>query len=142
MYEAVKVALDPTPAQERRFLSHAGAARFAYNAALDHVKECIEAGEKPEWSFYSLVNWWNSHKNELAVNSDGATWWRDNSSESYIRGIESLAKGLSYWTKSRKGERKGRVEWASQSLSPRTRPLPGSHTYPAVLGSSTAILKP
>lgn len=108
MYEAVKVALDPTPAQERRFLSHAGAARFAYNAALDHVKEGIEAGEKPEWSFYSLVNWWNSHKNELAIDSDGATWWRDNSSESYIRGIESLAKGLSYWTKSRKGERKGR----------------------------------
>ena len=30
MYEAVKVALDPTPAQERRFLSHAGAARFSY----------------------------------------------------------------------------------------------------------------
>lgn len=84
MYEAVKVALDPTPAQERRFLSHAGAARFAYNAALDHVKEGIEAGEKPEWSFYSLVNWWNSHKNELAIDSDGATWWRDNSSESYI----------------------------------------------------------
>lgn len=29
-YEAVKVALDPTPAQERLMLSHAGAARFAY----------------------------------------------------------------------------------------------------------------
>ena len=44
MHEAVKVALDPTPAQERRLLSHAGAARFAYNAALAHVKEAIEAG--------------------------------------------------------------------------------------------------
>ena len=43
MYEAVKVALDPTPAQERRLLSHAGAARFAYNAALAHAKEAIEA---------------------------------------------------------------------------------------------------
>ena len=51
MYEAIKVALGPTPAQERRLLSHAGAARFAFNAALVHVKEAIEAGEKPEWSF-------------------------------------------------------------------------------------------
>lgn len=51
MYEAVKVALDPTPAQERLLLSHAGAARFSFNAALAHVKEAIEAGEKPEWSF-------------------------------------------------------------------------------------------
>lgn len=51
MYEAIKVALDPTPAQERRSLSHTGAARFAFNAALSHVKEAIETGEKPEWSF-------------------------------------------------------------------------------------------
>lgn len=28
--ESVKVALDPSPAQERLLLSHAGAARFAY----------------------------------------------------------------------------------------------------------------
>lgn len=108
MYEAVKVALDPTPTQERRFLSHAGAARFAFNAALAHVKESIEAGEKPEWSFYSLINWWNANKNELAVDSDGVIWWRDNSKESYNSGLESLAKGLSNWNKSRKGARKGR----------------------------------
>lgn len=44
MYEAVKVALDPTPAQERRLLSHAGAARFAFNAALVHVKEAYRGG--------------------------------------------------------------------------------------------------
>lgn len=49
MLEAVKVALDPTPAQERLLLSHAGAARFAYNAGLAHVKDMLEAKEKPEW---------------------------------------------------------------------------------------------
>jgi len=37
-YEAVKVRLDPTPKQERLMASHAGAARFAYNAGLAHVK--------------------------------------------------------------------------------------------------------
>lgn len=108
MYEAVKVALDPTPAQERMLLSHAGAARFAYNAALAHVKETLDAGEKPEWSFYSLRKWWNHNKDELAVDDDGVIWWANNSKESYSYGIESLAKGLSSWIKSRKGARKGR----------------------------------
>lgn len=32
MFDAVKVALDPSPAQEKLLASHAGGARFAYNA--------------------------------------------------------------------------------------------------------------
>ena len=107
MYEAIKVALDPTPAQERCLLSHAGAARFAFNAALAHVKKAIEAGEKAEWSFYSLRKWWNHNKDELAVDDDGVIWWADNSKEAYSYGVESLAKGLSNWAKSRNGTRKG-----------------------------------
>ena len=108
VFEAVKVALDPTPAQERLLLSHAGASRFAFNAALVHVKAGIEAGEKPEWSFYSLRKWWNASKDALAVGEDGVIWWRENSKEAYSSGLESLAKGLSNWVKSRKGARKGR----------------------------------
>lgn len=106
--EAVKVALDPSPVQERLLLSHAGAARFAFNAGLAHVKAGIEAGEKPEWSFYSLRKWWNANKDALAVNMDGASWWAENSKEAYSSGLEALAKGLSNWAKSRKGVRKGR----------------------------------
>ena len=106
--EAVKVALDPSPAQERLLLSHAGAARFAFNAGLAHVKEAIEAGDKPEWSFYSLRKWWNSNKDTLAVGEDGVIWWAENSKESYSSGLEALAKGLSNWVKSRRGDRKGR----------------------------------
>ena len=108
MFEAVKVALDPTPSQERRLASHAGAARFAYNAGLAHVKGAIDAGMKPEWHFFSLANWWNANKNELAVDADGETWWQENSAESYYRALEALAKGLSNWSKSRRGDRKGR----------------------------------
>lgn len=108
MLEAVKVALDPSPVQERLFLSHAGAARFAFNAGLAHVKEALEAGDKPEWSFYSLRRWWNSNKDTLAVNADGAPWWAENSKEAYSYGLEALAKGLSNWVKSRRGDRKGR----------------------------------
>ena len=43
--EAVRVALDPSPAQERLLLSHAGGARFAFNAGLAHVKEALDAGD-------------------------------------------------------------------------------------------------
>lgn len=108
VFEAVKVALDPSPVQERLLLSHAGAARFAFNAGLAHVKAGIEAGEKPEWSFYSLRKWWNAKKDALAVGEDGVIWWAENSKEAYSSGLEALAKGLSSWAKSRKGVRKGR----------------------------------
>ena len=108
VFEAVKVALDPSPTQERLLLSHAGAARFVYNAGLAHVKEALDAGEKPEWSFYALRKWWNANKDALAVGDDGVIWWTENSKESYSSGLEALAKGLSNWSKSRKGARKGR----------------------------------
>ena len=88
-------------------LSHAGAARFAFNAGLAHVKETLETGEKTDWSMYGLRRWWNANKDTLAVNADGTPWWRENSKEAYSSGLESLAKGLSNWSKSRKGERKG-----------------------------------
>lgn len=108
VFEAVKVALDPSPAQERLLLSHAGAARFVYNAGLAHIKEALDAGEKPEWSLYGLRRWWNSNKDALAVGDDGVIWWSENSKEAYSSGLEALAKGLSNWSKSRKGDRKGR----------------------------------
>ena len=108
MFEAVKVALDPTPAQERLMLSHAGAARFAFNAGLAHVKAALEVGEKLDWSFYSLQHWWNANKDTLAVDADGVPWWRENSKEAANSGLRWLADGLSNWAKSRKGKRKGR----------------------------------
>ena len=106
--EAVKVALDPSPAQERLLLSHAGAARFAFNAGLAHVQEAIEAGVKPEWSFYSLVRWWNANKDTLTVGDDGVPWWAENSKEAANTGLRSLASALSNWSKSRRGVPKGR----------------------------------
>ena len=106
--ESVKVALDPSPAQERLLLSHAGAARFAFNAGLAHVKAGIDAGENPEWSLYGLRRWWNANKDTLAVSDDGVIWWTKNSKEAYSYGLEALAKGLLNWLKSRRGDRKGR----------------------------------
>ena len=109
MLEAVRVALDPTPRQERLLESHAGAARFAYNAGLAHVKDMLERGDKPEWSYYGLRRWWNQAKNTLAVDgTTGETWWPENSKEAYNSGLESLADALRNFSKSRKGQRKGR----------------------------------
>ena len=89
--------------------SHAGAARFAYNAGLAHVKEALDSGEPPEWSHYGLLRWWNANKDELAVNKiTGEAWWSQNSKEAYSMGLRSLAQGFSNWSKSRKGQRKGK----------------------------------
>lgn len=109
MLEAIKVALDPSPAQQRLLLSHVGGARFAFNACLAHVKACIEQNVKPPWSFYDLRRWWNANKSLLAVNADtGEVWWPQNSKEAYSSGIEALAKGLSNYFDSKKGVRRGR----------------------------------
>ena len=90
-------------------VSHVGAARFAYNAGLAHVKEALENGEPADWSHYGLRRWWNANKDELAVNRDtGIVWWDKNSKESYSGGLRSMAQGLSNWSQSRKGKRKGK----------------------------------
>ena len=104
----MRVALDPSLAQERLLASHAGAARFAYNAGLARVKAALDAGEVLDWAFFALVNWWNSCKDELAVGGDGKPWWSENSKEAYCSGLRSLASALSNWSKSRRGDRKGR----------------------------------
>lgn len=101
MYKAVKVALDPTPRQERMLRSHAGAARVAFNKCLAHVKDRLESGEPCGWSMYSLRSWWNANKDGLAP------WWPENSKEAYNAGIESLARALANWLESSKGRRKG-----------------------------------
>lgn len=109
MFEAVKVALDPTPRQARLLCSHAGAARFAYNAGLAHVKDMLENGEPPDWSHYALRRWWNANKDTLAVNPvTGVVWWSQSSREAYSMALRDLAHGLSNWSKSRKGQRKGK----------------------------------
>ena len=89
--------------------SHAGAARFAYNAGLAHVKGALENSEPADWSHYALRRWWNANKDALAVNkTTGEVWWDQNSKEAYSGGLRSLSQGLSNWSKSRKGQRKGK----------------------------------
>ena len=148
MFEAVKVALDPTPIQERLMVSHAGVARFAYNAGLVHVKAALDAGEKPEWSYFSLINWWNANKDTLAVDADGVPWWRENSKRAAETGLRWLADGLSNWSKSRKGKRKGRrVGFPKFKSKDRETPrfsysTSGAHTGGLIKGDPKALWLP
>ena len=90
-------------------VGHAGAARFAYNAGLAHVKEALENSEPADWSHYALRRWWNANKDTLAVNrTTGEVWWSQNSKEAYSMALRSLSQGLSNWSQSRKGQLKGK----------------------------------
>lgn len=105
-YEAVRIRLDPTPRQERMLMSHAGAARFAYNLMLSHVTRQLSLGERPDWTMYAMRRWWNEWKQEIAP------WWRQNSKEAYNSAFEWLSLALKNWSDSRKGRRCGRpVGW-------------------------------
>lgn len=109
MPSAVLVKLDPTPRQERMLVAHAGAARFAYNCLLAHVKADMDARVKPEWSMYALRKWWNVNKRTLAVNADtGLPWWQEYSKEAYSYAAQCLANGLFNWSQSRHGKRHGK----------------------------------
>ena len=113
--QAYRFALDPSPARERAFRSHAGAARKAYNTMLGLVKAVMgqraaersygiaEADLTPalNWSLAGLRKEWNRRKDEVAP------WWAENSKEAYNTGLDALARGFEAWRKSRTGERAG-----------------------------------
>lgn len=113
-YEAVKIPLDPTPAQERMFRMDAGAARFAYNAALGHMKEQleerkaqVEAGVdkkdliKIDNNVIKLGYWWRANRDQLAP------WWDEVASQVYNCAFDNLGKASANFLKSLSGKRKG-----------------------------------
>ena len=99
--QAYRFALDPSPAMERAFRSHAGAARKAYNTMLGLVKAVTgqRAAERSygiagadltpslSWSLAGLRKEWNARKDEVAP------WWAENSKEAYNTGLDALARG-------------------------------------------------
>ena len=127
--QAYRFALDPSPARERAFRSHAGAARKAYNTMLALVKATMgqrqaersygisEADLTPalNWSLAGLRKEWNRRKD------DAAPWWAENSKESYNTGLDALARGLDAWDKSRKGRRAGAAAGFPNFKSARSR---------------------
>jgi putative transposase len=127
--QAYRYALDPSPAQERAFRSHAGAARKAHNTMLGLVKAVMgqrsaersygiaEADLTPAlgWSLAGLRKKWNECKDQVAP------WWAENSKEAYNTGLDALARALEAWSKSGKGERAGKAAGFPRFKSARSR---------------------
>ncbi|MCY0879713.1 MAG: helix-turn-helix domain-containing protein [Firmicutes bacterium] len=107
VHQAFRFALDPSPRVERALASHVGARRFVFNWGLALVKERLDARDRGEtvavpWTLPELRREWNQAKATVAP------WWPENSKEAYSSGLESLARALQAWSKSRKGQRRGR----------------------------------
>jgi putative transposase len=127
--QAYRFALDPTPAQERAFRSHAGAARKAHNTMLALVKAVMEQRQAErsygvaeadltpplDWSLAGLRRQWNRRKREVAP------WWAENSKEAYNSDLDALARGLDAWSKSRTGARAGPAVGFPRFKSARSR---------------------
>ncbi len=100
---AYRFALDPSPAQERALRSHAGAARFAWNWGLARCNQRY-AAERKWYSAAELHKLWNAQKK-----TDPALgWWAENSKCAYQEAFRNLDRALRDFTRSDKGERKGK----------------------------------
>jgi transposase len=106
--QAYRFALDPTPAQEQKLRSHAGAARFAWNWGLDQCRKRYEA-EKQWYSAVDLHRIWNQAKRQ----DPKLAWWKENSKCVYQEAFRNLDRALRDFIASKRGERKG--AWASPS---------------------------
>ena len=100
---AYRFALAPSPAQERRLRSHAGAARFAWNWGLARCRERYRA-ERKWYSAAELHRLWNAEKKA----SPALGWWAENSKCCYQEAFRNLERALGDFVKSRKGLRKGK----------------------------------
>lgn len=112
---AVVFTIDVSPAQDRMLRSYCGAARFAYNWALDQVTGNIrtraaerEAGVMEDaltsalsWSKYSLRKQFNAEK------PTAAPWAGEVAKHCFDTGINQAAGALANWSSSRKGARAG-----------------------------------
>jgi len=142
---AVKVALDPTPAQERLLASHAGASRFVFNRMLAEVKSTLDARawetrllggpvtDPQGWSLAALRRTWNANKHLWAP------WWEEVSKEAFNHGLQALSDALNNWADSRKGTRQGRPAGFPEFRSRNRAALSFSYTTGAFRPNSDRI---
>ncbi|MER7842309.1 IS607 family element RNA-guided endonuclease TnpB, partial [Streptomyces sp. NPDC096040] len=117
--QAYRYALDPNATQERALRSHCGAARAAYNWALGWVtaswwqRKAEESYGVPEaaltewrpWSLPSLRKAFNAAKH---TDPRFAEWWEENSKEAYSTGLANASSAFDNYSKSKRGQRKGK----------------------------------
>ncbi|MEV7027827.1 IS607 family element RNA-guided endonuclease TnpB, partial [Kitasatospora sp. NPDC093558] len=120
MVQAYRFALDPNSAQEAALRSHCGAARAAYNWAVSWVAASwwqrraeasygvAEADLTPwrPWSLPVLRKVFNEVKKS---DPRFAGWWEENSKEAYSTGLANAAAAFDNYSRSKRGERKGKA---------------------------------
>lgn len=99
IYQAFRYELDPTNVQRGRLASHAGASRYAWNWALERVKEALEARAAGEIAnsvpnAFELHRAWNIWKKQPG----NCAWWAENSKCAYQEAFRDLDRALSaFW---------------------------------------------
>ena len=115
------------PAVEAVFARHAGVARFGYNQCRRLVTDAVAAKRQDSevrvpWSGFDLINAFNGWKRSEAagrvwtVSPDGEATllkaglvWRDEvCAQVFEEAAVDFGRGLEAWSKSRRGQRKGR----------------------------------
>lgn len=157
--KAFKVALDPTPSQERMLNSHAGGARFAYNWGIASVQSALDAreverqrGEIPETpvpGHFDLCKAWTVWKNtaewidrRTGEVTTGVPWVGRNSSATYQAALRDAAKAWQDYFKSRTGQRAGRPLGKPRFKS-KHRSAPAFQTHGGVrMDSATRVVLP
>ena len=136
--QAYKFALDPTPTITRRFTSHAGGARFAYNWGLARTAEALDAYaaektagvDKPTVkvpSHFDLCKAWTVFKDDPV---NGVGWVGENFVGTYQAALRDAAQAWSRFFKSRSGKlagaRVGRPRFKSKHRARRSFQVHGS----------------
>lgn len=106
-YRGIEFALSPTAAQRNLLESNAGAARFAYNWALNEIKSEYDLWKNDKshkmcCSYYGLIKRFNQVKGNIAP------WWKEVSSRSFHFGCKCAATAWKNFIDSKQGRRRGK----------------------------------
>lgn len=109
IHQAFRYELDPTNVQRGRLASHAGAARYAWNWALEQVKTALHAraagdGTASVPDAMELHRMWNAWKKQPG----NCAWWSENSKCAYQEAFRDLDRACrAYWRARKVGRRMG-----------------------------------
>ncbi len=117
--QAYRFALDPNATQERALRSHCGAARAAYNWAVAWVTASwwqrkaeesygVPEGQLTEWRSWSAYSMRKEFNRVKRTDPQFADWWDENSKEAYSSGLANAEAAFKSYSKSKRGERKGK----------------------------------
>lgn len=141
--QGYRFALDPNRSQESALLSHCGAARAAYNWAVNWVLSSWqqrtaeltygipEDGLTP-WRPWSLPSLRKAFNREKHTDPRFCTWWPENSKEAYSTGLANASAAFENYARSKNAKRGGKRVGAPRIKSKRKARLSCRFTTGAI----------